>query len=161
MLAQKRVEEFLLGKGEVLLLVGPAGSGKMHATNSAAKAAGFQATVLDRTQVDNINYNLFSARALGEDGLRIKQRSMHPATGTVRTDYSPTSPRRERRWTFLTSDDAGAETMQRESSAIQKPTTNGKCRSAIEERRRADHPGELPVVEAKSGEGHGLRGEGL
>ena len=85
---------------------------------------------------------------------------MRHSTATVRTDYSPTSPRLEKRWAILKNDDAGAKTMQRESSAIQKQTTNGKCPDESEERRgRADHPGELPVVEAKSGEGHGLRGK--
>ena len=76
---------------------------------------------------------------------------MHPATGTVRTDYSPTSPRRERRWTFLTSDDAGAETMQRESSAIQTTKANDERRGAVQERRCGNcHPGELRSVDAQS-----------
>ena len=42
----------------------------------------------------------------------------------MRTDYSPTSSRREKRWTILKNDDAGAETMQRESAAIQKRMTS-------------------------------------
>ena len=69
MLAQKRIEQFLKGKEQVLLMVGPAGCGKLHASSSAAKAAGFQATVLDRTQYVSLNYNLFGACALGGDGL--------------------------------------------------------------------------------------------
>ena len=69
MLAQKRVEEFLLrGKGQVLCLVGPPGSGKLYGAELAAKAAGIQATVLDRTQ-GNVNYNRLGACALGQDGL--------------------------------------------------------------------------------------------
>ena len=50
MFAQKRIEEFLLGERQALGLVGQTGSGKLFTAELAAKAAGFQATVLDRTQ---------------------------------------------------------------------------------------------------------------
>ena len=68
MFAQKRVEEFLRGKGHFMFLAAPAGSGKLYGAELAAKAAGFQATVLDRTQ-GSISYSRLGACALGQDGL--------------------------------------------------------------------------------------------
>ena len=68
MLAQKRVEAFLRGDTQTLGLVGQTGSGKLFAAELAAKAAGFQTTILDRTQ-GSINYNRLGACALGQSGL--------------------------------------------------------------------------------------------
>ena len=68
MLAQKRVEAFLRGETQTLGLVGQTGSGKLFAAELAAKAAGFQTTILDRTQ-GSINYNRLGACALGQSGL--------------------------------------------------------------------------------------------
>ena len=65
---QARIEAFLRGSASVMGFVGQTGSGKLHAAERAAKATGFQATVLDRTQ-GSINYNRMGACALGEDGL--------------------------------------------------------------------------------------------
>ena len=65
---QARIEAFLRGSASVMGLVGQTGSGKLHAAERAAKAAGFQTTVLDRTQ-GNINYKRLGACALGQDGL--------------------------------------------------------------------------------------------
>ena len=65
---QARIEAFLRGSASVMGLVGQTGSGKLHAAERAAKAAGFQTTVLDRTQ-GNINYSWLGACALGQDGL--------------------------------------------------------------------------------------------
>ena len=84
-MAQKRVEEFLRGKGQVMFLAGPAGSGKLYGAELAAKAAGFQATVLDRTQ-GSINYSLLGACALGEDGLT------RTVTIVCGADYETTPP---------------------------------------------------------------------
>ena len=67
-MAQARIEAFLGGSAAVLGLVGQTGSGKLRAVELAAKAAGFQATVLDRTQ-GSINYNRMGACTLGQDGL--------------------------------------------------------------------------------------------
>ena len=68
MLAQKRVEAFLRGETQTLGLVGQTGSGKLFAVELAAKAAGFQTTILDRTQ-GIINYSRLGACALGQDRL--------------------------------------------------------------------------------------------
>ena len=68
MLAQKRVEDLLRGKGRVLGLVGQTGSGKLYAAELAAKAAGFQATVLDRNQ-GSVIYSRLGACALVQGGL--------------------------------------------------------------------------------------------
>ena len=65
---QGRIEAFLRGSTAALAVVGQTGSGKTHAVEVAAKAAGFQATVLDRTQ-GSISYNRLGVCALGQDGL--------------------------------------------------------------------------------------------
>ena len=141
-MAQKRVEEFLLGKGEVLLLVGPAGSGKMHAANSAAKAAGFQATILDRTQVDNINYNLFSARALGEDGLT---RTVTIVCGADR-ETTPPNPKSMPRGTkiILIGNSCCPELKKAgiHVERINRPTQDAMCKTLL-----LDH--DWPVTKAK------------
>ena len=68
-MAQKRVEEFLRGKGQVLVVVGLTGSGKLYGTELGAKAVGFQTAVLDRAQ-GTIDYSRLGACALGQDGLK-------------------------------------------------------------------------------------------
>ena len=65
---QARIEAFLRGSASVMGLVGQTGSGKLRAAERAAIAAGFQTTVLDRTQ-GNINYSRLGACALCQDGL--------------------------------------------------------------------------------------------
>ena len=84
-MAQKRVEEFLRGERQLLGLVGQTGSGKLHATELAAKEVGFLTTVLDRTQ-GNINYNRLGACALGQDGLT------RTVTVVCGADYETTPP---------------------------------------------------------------------
>ena len=65
---QVRIEAFLRGSAAVLGVVGQTGSGKLRAAELAAKATGFHATVLDRTQ-GIVNYTRLGACALGQDGL--------------------------------------------------------------------------------------------
>ncbi len=66
--AKARIETFLRGRGVALGVVGEPGSGKMHAAQLAAKAAGFHLTILDRTQ-GPIHYNRLGALTLGDHGL--------------------------------------------------------------------------------------------
>ena len=66
--AQTRIETFLRGRGVALGIVGEPGSGKMHAAQLAAKAAGFHLSILDRTQ-GPIHYNRLGAQTLGDNGL--------------------------------------------------------------------------------------------
>ena len=69
MLAQKRVEQFLRGKGQVLGLVGHPGTGKMFGTRLASEAVGgFSLTAMDRAQ-GVVNYNRLGAYVLGDEGL--------------------------------------------------------------------------------------------
>ena len=69
MLARKRVEDFLRGKGQVLGLVGPPGTGKLFGTRLAAEAVGgFSLTEMDRAQ-GAVNYSRLGAYVLGADGL--------------------------------------------------------------------------------------------
>ena len=66
--AQARIETFLRGRGVALGVVGEPGSGKMHAVQLAAKAAGFHLSILDRTQ-GPIHYKRLGAQTLGDNGL--------------------------------------------------------------------------------------------
>ena len=68
MSAQRSIEAFLRGSGAALGVVGQPGSGKLYATELAARATGFQVTILDRSQ-GPVQYNRLGASTLGENGL--------------------------------------------------------------------------------------------
>ena len=68
MSTHRRIEAFLGGSAAVLGIVGQVGSGKLYAVELAAKATGFQTTILDRSQ-GTIHYSRLGTSMLGGEGL--------------------------------------------------------------------------------------------
>ena len=65
---RERVRTFLEGTQRVLALVGPSGTGKLYATQQAARDAGLACVEHDRAQ-GVINYDLWGATTLANGGL--------------------------------------------------------------------------------------------
>ena len=65
---RQRVRSFLDGPATCVALVGPCGTGKLYATQQAARDKGFVCVVHDRAQ-GAINYSLWGAPTLADGGL--------------------------------------------------------------------------------------------
>ena len=65
---RERVKTFLDGTQRALAIVGPSGTGKLYATQQAARETGLTCIVHDRSQ-GSINYRLWGAATLADRGL--------------------------------------------------------------------------------------------
>ena len=62
---RERVKSFLDGTQRALAIVGPSGTGKLYATQQAARERGLTCIVHDRSQ-GSINYRLWGAATLAD-----------------------------------------------------------------------------------------------
>ena len=81
---RERVKSFLDGTQRALAIVGPSGTGKLYATQQAARERGLTCIVHDRSQ-GSINYRLWGAATLANHGLAASVHVLLSADGE--TDF--------------------------------------------------------------------------
>ena len=81
---RERVKSFLDGTPRALAIVGPSGTGKLYATQQAARERGLTCIVHDRSQ-GSINYRLWGAATLANHGLAASVHVLLSADGE--TDF--------------------------------------------------------------------------